>query len=618
MSKFPRIAVVTIEGGGAFGFSLLGQLQAVVESEIFVVALAGTSAGAIIATLHWAGYSPDKIKEKFCELADLKEITQQMGPFCKGADNRDFDFDAFHALKQDFESLMSEAAVAAKTAKGWRSWVPVMWKVPGVYAALQPHVKNRGLFSGEALVETLDRWLRDAPILDDRGRRALEAKRPRPGKITFGDLAEVTAHQPLRPLFLPITNVTKRQLEIVCSVDANYANWSVARSARASAGFPAFFQPVSFGHAPEESYYVDGGVIANYPAWIFGHQFRERLYQLESGRELAIRPWVHVGLCLGPPSAQEADGDRGRSAASFARCFARLLAGGARQELERRLVTMVSRTIEIRQPEDETDAPESLLDFATCDRTRIGRMFRRGRSAANERLAEHAYDHPSPPAVEKLLKELIAKALICLGQATPQGQPDNSRLQLRSNVFMPLGPKGDEWQVAFSANMNGDKDARLTLPKFAGLTGMCVGLRRPLVCNLDEVRNAAQEGVNTAKSFGMPPELHKLVRADRTWLASVPVFDMYASYPSRMGQDVQWFQGQYQDFEFGGDGAVMAVLNLDAALPYNDLQLNPKPEIHWTDVRIRSIIDVMRSVAADLATILSIAFGKSVEPKGVK
>jgi hypothetical protein len=166
----------------------------------------------------------------------------------------------------------------------------------------------------------------------------------------------------------------------------------------------------------------------------------------------------------------------------------------------------------------------------------------------------------------------------------------------------------------YSVNMNGDPDAEFTLEKFAGLTGMCFGLRRPVICNLEEIRKAAEGGVDTKKLFGMTKAAHMDVRSDRTWLASVPVFDQYADYPSRIGEDVRHFDGrQYQEFVLDGDGAVMAVLNLDGAVPFQQLRLDPSPEVHWTDVRVRSIIDIMRSVAVDLGTVFSTAFGRNKE-----
>ena len=53
--RFDKLASVSVQGGGVFGLTLLGQLQAVIDAGFRIVALSGTSAGAIVATLYWAG-----------------------------------------------------------------------------------------------------------------------------------------------------------------------------------------------------------------------------------------------------------------------------------------------------------------------------------------------------------------------------------------------------------------------------------------------------------------------------------------------------------------------------------------------------------------------------------
>src|SRR5688572_8266446 len=69
-STNPKEAVVTIQGGGLLGVSLLGQLHAVlVEHEIVPLAFAGNSAGAIVATLVWADLLPEQILARLKELA---------------------------------------------------------------------------------------------------------------------------------------------------------------------------------------------------------------------------------------------------------------------------------------------------------------------------------------------------------------------------------------------------------------------------------------------------------------------------------------------------------------------------------------------------------------------
>lgn len=66
MGELPRVGVITIQGGGALAVDLIGQLQGLVgpaellgkptgDAGVAPAAIAGTSAGAIIAALFWLG-----------------------------------------------------------------------------------------------------------------------------------------------------------------------------------------------------------------------------------------------------------------------------------------------------------------------------------------------------------------------------------------------------------------------------------------------------------------------------------------------------------------------------------------------------------------------------------
>lgn len=60
-TEFDRLAVITIQGGGIYGLNLLGQLSYLTEKlKVVPVAVAGNSAGSVVAALFWAGYTPGK------------------------------------------------------------------------------------------------------------------------------------------------------------------------------------------------------------------------------------------------------------------------------------------------------------------------------------------------------------------------------------------------------------------------------------------------------------------------------------------------------------------------------------------------------------------------------
>ncbi len=119
--EFDRLAVLTIQGGGVYGLNMLGQLAAVIDQHgVTPLAYAGTSAGAVVAALSWAGYSPKEIRELFVGLAvdraRLKDgglaserprtVIDLLGPIETGQDR--FDYDDFRRL-----------AVLVKTSAGW-------------------------------------------------------------------------------------------------------------------------------------------------------------------------------------------------------------------------------------------------------------------------------------------------------------------------------------------------------------------------------------------------------------------------------------------------------------------------------------------------------------------
>src|SRR5699024_9613137 len=60
-------------GGGVKAYGFIGAMQSLVERNLTLARVAGTSAGAIIASFLAAGYQPEKMKKMFNEL-DLKQF----------------------------------------------------------------------------------------------------------------------------------------------------------------------------------------------------------------------------------------------------------------------------------------------------------------------------------------------------------------------------------------------------------------------------------------------------------------------------------------------------------------------------------------------------------------
>ncbi len=149
----------------------------------------------------------------------------------------------------------------------------------------------------------------------------------------------------------------------------------------------------------------------------------------------------------------------------------------------------------------------------------------------------------------------------------------------------------------------------------AGLTGYCFLNRRPFLCNLSYTRQWAEQVPSPdLMHLGMSKAQHLAVRADRTWLASVPIFDPVDCWflnpdAPRMEKDPEDLES-WTDLPGTLDGAVFGVLNLDGAIPYDVLWLPRDPGSSLTDPRIGSIFNSLQACSFEIGRIFSQAFGR--------
>lgn len=209
------------EGGGVKGIALVGALEEIEQAGYHFVNVAGTSAGAIVATLVAAGYSA----------AELKPIILDL-PFHKFTD------------------------------APWVGHIPV---VGGVINLLRHH----GLYKGdyfEHLMRDLLRAKRKrvfGDLLLDKQQFPQDADDP---KYRF--TARVVA-----------SDLTRRRMLVLPDDIVEYGRvpeeLDIARAVRMSMSIPLFFRPVKLPvrqagtRRREESYIVDGGLLSNFPVELF-------------------------------------------------------------------------------------------------------------------------------------------------------------------------------------------------------------------------------------------------------------------------------------------------------------------------------------------------------------
>jgi NTE family protein len=203
---------LVFEGGGVKGIGLAGSFFELYERGYRPACVAGTSAGAITAALVAAGYSGD----------ELKTLVLNDMHFPLFADRP-----RLHLLGPVGEAIDMLA--------------------------------DRGLHSGEYFLN----WIRER----------LEAK----GISTFGQLRDDTARGTPREYRLRViaSDLTDHSM-LVLPQDAvklgiEPDELGVAEAVRMSMSIPIFFDPVihTSAHDGRKHMIVDGGMLSNYPIWLF-------------------------------------------------------------------------------------------------------------------------------------------------------------------------------------------------------------------------------------------------------------------------------------------------------------------------------------------------------------
>lgn len=118
------------------------------------------------------------------------------------------------------------------------------------------------------------------------------------GIFTFGDLPEGS-------LKLIASDLTTGRILVLPDDLKNYGinahTFSIAHALRMSCGLPFFFEPVYLKNGVNENVIVDGGVLSNFPLWIFdnGHQIRPILgLKLSSANEEMAPREIDNGIQL--------------------------------------------------------------------------------------------------------------------------------------------------------------------------------------------------------------------------------------------------------------------------------------------------------------------------------
>jgi NTE family protein len=228
---------LVLEGGGVKGIGLAGAYAALAEEDYEPRGVAGTSAGAIAAALIAVGYSAD----------ELDEVLQNV-PFA------------------DFKD------------RSLRDRVPIFGPALSLVTEL-------GIYEGKFFL----RWMTEL----------LERK----GITKFRQVVDDGADNPKHRYRLRViaSDVTHRRM-LVLPNDAEHLGidpdeLEIAQAVRMSMSIPAFFEPVICRDPGGDHVIVDGGLLSNFPVWLFDSEGQEPR-------------WPTFGLMLAEPDPKVAIGHR--------------------------------------------------------------------------------------------------------------------------------------------------------------------------------------------------------------------------------------------------------------------------------------------------------------------
>lgn len=213
IGRSPELVNAVFEGGGVKGIGLAGAL---IEAEKHCQwgFVAGTSAGAVIASLVAAGYRAEEIADLVLSFAYERMADTSYGHF----------------------PLVGPL---------WRLWL------------------NLGLYKGKYLED----WIREK----------LLAK----GICRFGDLAMpdlASSSDDRYRLRVIASDISTGSMLVLPQDIARYGidpdHLDIARAVRMSMSIPLYFEPVALNYRDDKgqaqkSYIVDGGMLSNYPVWLF-------------------------------------------------------------------------------------------------------------------------------------------------------------------------------------------------------------------------------------------------------------------------------------------------------------------------------------------------------------
>jgi NTE family protein len=241
--KYPVDAV--FEGGGVWGTAFLGAVRCCEDVGVSWLGLAGTSAGAITCSLLAAGYTAAELEAVFADLDYMRFVKEKTYPL-------GFDSDPSNDLEDPKEvvalltSLMLHGKLGRYKSDPFHDWLAEKLQAKGVTKFGDVFKSVGTITDGAGTVRNLPRQLRVVATDLTNGRMRV-----------LPDAYLDAKSSPLDP------NARSLKPELAAS--------SIAHAVRCSMSIPGFFEPAGLpgGYENSDAVIVDGGVLSNFPLWLF-------------------------------------------------------------------------------------------------------------------------------------------------------------------------------------------------------------------------------------------------------------------------------------------------------------------------------------------------------------
>lgn len=235
------------EGGGAKGIAHVGALQAIEDNRLEIVGVAGTSAGALIATLVAVGLEASDIMSVDEPSANI--LTRYGTSPVELLDKNDWK--RFQRVLRHGKSALFTGSVVGPLAN--------FLFAPRVMTSAAMAAWRYGHFSTLGIKQFINLVVRDRLLLI---REQSGLKHEIPDDVTFGVLGN--GWPTVIPLKIVVTDVDKGSVEVF---DADSTpDVVVAEAVAASIAIPLIFQPAEIPSF-RTGRFADGGLVANFPVW---------------------------------------------------------------------------------------------------------------------------------------------------------------------------------------------------------------------------------------------------------------------------------------------------------------------------------------------------------------